>query len=104
MNHSIVEATKATTTSPQNVEIFNAQSSLKGTQQSDGNKKWKKGVGNQNKQNTTNNAERGKKENKNVKSPYKLCKEDHFTYRFPVMEQAQKLLKQQPVGFKNHFP
>ena len=43
----------------------------------------------------TNNVEGGKKEKKKVKFPCKLCLEDHMTYKFPLIDQAQKLLKQQ---------
>ena len=47
----------------------------------------------------------GGKENKKVKFPYKLCQEDHLTHQFPLIDQAQKLLKnQQPVVLKDPFP
>ena len=45
----------------------------------------------------------GKKEKKKVKFPGKLCQEDHLTYQCPLMKQAQKLLKQQPVVLKDPF-
>ena len=51
------------------------------------------------------NADGGKKENKKVKFPCKLCQEDHLTHLFPFMDQAQKLLKaQQPAVLKDPFP
>ena len=68
----MVEAAKAAP-SPQNANVL-AQSSQKGNQQPDGKKKkGKKGEGNQNNPKPTNNIDGGKKENKKVKFPCKLC-------------------------------
>ena len=40
-----------------------------------------------------------------MKFPYKLCQADHLTHQFPLMEQAQNLLKtQQPAVLKDPFP
>ena len=41
---------------------------------------------------------------KKVKIPYKLCHEDHLTYKCPLMEQDQKLLKKCHVVLKDPFP
>ena len=99
------EEAKAATPSPQS-ETFFAQSSQKGNQQHGGKKKkGKKGDGNQNKPKPTNNADGGKKDKNKVNFPCKLCQGDHLTYKCPLMEQAQKLLKnQQPVVLKDPFP
>ena len=96
--------TKAATPSPQSANVF-AQSYQKGNQQPGGKKKkGKKGEGNQNKKKPTNNADGDKKEKKKVKFPYKLCQEDHLTHQCPLMDQAQKLLKnQQPAVLKDPF-
>ena len=104
VKQSMVEVEKAAP-SPQSANYF-AQTSQKGNQQPSGKKKrGKKGEGNQNKQKPTNNADGGKKEKKKVKFPCKLCHEDHLTHLYPLMEQAQKLLKgQQPVVLKDPFP
>ena len=82
------------------------QSSQKGNQQPGGKeKKGKKGEGNQKKPKPSNNADGGKKDKKKVKFPYKLCQGDHLTHQFPLMEQAQKMLKnQQLVVLKDPFP
>ena len=88
------EEAKATP-SPQNANVF-AQTSQKGNQQPGRKKKrGKKGEGNQKKQKPTKNADGGKKEKKKVKFPCKLCHEDHLTHLYPLMDQAQKLLKAQ---------
>ena len=40
-----------------------------------------------------------------MKFPCKLCQEDHLTHQFPLIDQAQKLLKnQQPTVLKDPFP
>ena len=40
-----------------------------------------------------------------MKFPCKLCQEDHLTHQFPLIDQAQKLLKnQQPTLLKDPFP
>ena len=40
-----------------------------------------------------------------MKFPCKLCQEDHLTHQFPLIDQSQKLLKnQQPVVLKDPFP
>ena len=52
-----------------------------------------------------NNADGGKKEKKKVKFPCKLCQEDHLTHQCPLIDQAQKLLKnQQPTILNDPFP
>ena len=52
-----------------------------------------------------NSADGGKKEKKKVNFLCKLCHEDHLTQLFPLMEQAQNLLKtQQPAILKDPFP
>ena len=44
------------------------------------------------------------KEKKKVKFPCKLCQEDHLTHQFPLIDQAQKLIKnQQPAVLKDPF-
>ena len=58
-------------------------------------KKGKKGEGNQNKPKPINNTDGGKKEKKKVNFPCKLCHEDHLAHKFPLIGQAQKLLKNQ---------
>ena len=61
VKESPAEATKASTPSPQNENVF-AQSSQKGNQHPGvKNRKGKKGEGNQNKQKPTNNVDGGKK-------------------------------------------
>ena len=51
-----------------------------------------------------NNDDGGKKDKKKMKFPYKLCQGDHLTHQFPLIDQAQKLLKnQQPVVLKDPF-
>ena len=48
---------------------------------------------------------RGKKDKKKVKFPCKLFQGDHLTHKFPLMDQAQNLLKnQQPIVLKDPFP
>ena len=94
VKQSTAEAAKAAPSS-QSANVF-AQTSSKGNQQPGGKKKkGKKGEGNQNqnKPKPANNADGGKKENKKVKFPCKLCQEDHLTHLCPLMDQAQKLLK-----------
>ena len=79
----------------------------KGNQHPSGKKnKGKKGEGNQNKHIPTNNDEGGKKEkNKKVKFPCKLCQGDHLAYQCPLIDQEQKLLKQQQLVILNDpFP
>ena len=52
-----------------------------------------------------NNIDGGKKQKKKDKFPCKLCQGYHLTYQFPLMDHAQKLLKQQqPVVLKDPFP
>ena len=52
-----------------------------------------------------NNVDGGKKDKKKVKFPYNLCQGYHLTHQFPLMEQAQKLLKtQKPAVLKDPFP
>ena len=92
VKRSIVEAAMPVP-SPQN-ELFFAQSSQKGNQHPSGKrKKGKRGEGNQNKPKTTNNFDGGKKDKKKVKFPWKLCQGDHLNHQFPLIDQAQKLLK-----------
>ena len=64
MKQSAVDATNVATSSPHNAIFFNAWSTLKGTKQSSGKKKGKKGEGNQIKQNLTDNVEGGIKKEK----------------------------------------
>ena len=105
VNQFAVEAVNAATPSPRTTNVYNVQYNNKGTQQPSGkNNKGKKGEGNQNKPKPTNDAEGGKKEKKKVNFSCKLCKEDHLTYQFPLMEQDQKLLKQQPAVLKDRSP
>ena len=69
MKQSIAKEAKAATPSSQTANVF-AQSSQKGNQQPNGKKKkGKKGEGNQNKQEPTNNADGGRKDKKRVKIP-----------------------------------
>ena len=90
MKQSTVEVDNYTTPSPKNVNVYNAKSNQKGTQNPSGKKnKGKKREGNQNKPKPTNNAEGGKKEKKKVKFPCKLFHEDHLTYQCPLKEQAR---------------
>ena len=52
-----------------------------------------------------NNADGGKKDKKKVKFSCMLCQGDHLTHEFPLIDQAQKLFKnQQPVVLKDPFP
>ena len=73
-----MEAGKATS-STQNANCF-AQYSQKGNQQLSGKNKGKKGGGNQNKKEPTNDADGGQKYKKRVKFPCKLCHGDHLTH------------------------
>ena len=104
VKNSTVEAAKASP-SPQNANVF-VQSSQKGNQQPSGKKKkGKKGEGNQNKPKPMNNDDGGKKDKKKVKFSCKLCQGDQLTHQFPLIDQAQKLLKtQQQVVLKDPFP
>ena len=106
MKQYAAEEAKATSPSPQNDNFYLAHYSQKGNQHPDGkNNKGKKGEGNQNKQNLMKNVEGGKKEKKKVKFLCILCQGDHMTYQFTLIDQAQKLLKQQKsVILKDPFP
>jgi hypothetical protein len=89
-----------------------------GSQQPGGNKK--KGHGNNHKGGNNNNNNKGKDENNNdkpnnnvgegkkekrkVKFPCKLCKDDHLTHLCPKIEEASRLIAQQPTVLTNLFP
>jgi hypothetical protein len=102
------------------VDVHSVQSSSNpnGNQQPGGNKR--KGCGNNrkggknnnnnkskddnNNDKSNNNVGEGKKEKRKVKFPCKLCKDDHLTHLCPKIEEASRLIMQQPVVLTNPFP
>jgi hypothetical protein len=51
-----------------------------------------------------NNAGEGKKERRKVKSPCKLCTDDHLTHLCPKLAEVVSLLSLPPVVLTNTFP
>jgi hypothetical protein len=76
----------------------------KGNQQTDRKRKYKNKKGKGDKK-AVNNVGEGKNENRKVKFPCKLCRDDHLTHQFPQLEESQTLLAQQELAvLTNPFP
>jgi hypothetical protein len=119
LNQSVAGQAKASSSTTPSVDVHSVQSSSNpnGNQQPGGNKRkgrgnnHKGGKNNNNKAKDNNNNDKsnnnvgeGKKEKRKVKFPCKLCKDDHLTHLCPKIEEASRLIAQQPVVLTNPFP